>query len=621
MLLGVLRTLLLVSWSAVALATTDTNLLQPLDLSSPRATLDTFLEMSDTQQRLLAGEHWESPSRTTAQRVKALNTEIESMLDLSEIPPAARFDLGRDAIQFLYDVLSRIELPPPSEIPGAVYRRGDGEVSESAPMPDRWTIPQTEITLVRVVEGPRADQYIFSSSTVARAREFFERVRDLPYRRDVPLPNYAEMRSYLSMSGWIIPAQTIQAFPDWLKRVVSGQAVWKWLALSLLVSVAAFLILVIHRLSRRGLTGAHSAAKLRRLATPLAMLLIPAALEAASDQLTLTGSVTAGVQLGASVVICFALAWLIWTGSMMVAEMVIHSPGMSERSLNAHLLRLLARTVGVLGVITIVVYVGNELGVPLYGIVAGLGVGGLAVALAVRPTLENIISGLILFTDKPVRIGDFCRFGSHVGTIEEVGLRSTRIRLRDDTLVSVPNADFVQRELHNYDKRRAHLYETTLGLRYETTPEQLRYVLARLREMLIGHPKVSPDKLHVRFLGFGAYSLDISVFAFIRTRDRLTYRAIREDINLRIIDTIKEAGTGFAFPSQTTYLGRDTGLDAGRGREAETRVAEWRSEGQLPFPEFDESEREAREDILDYHPKDHPITKPGVAENAMQAQP
>jgi MscS family membrane protein len=428
----------------------------------------------------------------------------------------------------------------------------------------------------------------------------------------MPLPNYAEMRSYLSMSGWIISPRTIEGFPGWLKRIVYGQAVWKWLALSLLLAITAALIIVIHWLSRRGLSGDSSAAKLRRLVTPLALLSIPAVLDTANHQLTLTGAVTGSVQLMAALITYLALAWLIWTGSMTFAEMVIASPRISERSLNAHLLRLIARTVGVLGAITIVVYVSNELGVPLYGIVAGLGVGGLAVALAVRPTLENVISGLILFADKPVRIGDFCRFGDEMGTIEGIGLRSTRIRRTDDTLVSVPNADFVQKELHNYARRRARLYETTLGLRYETTPEQLRYVLAKLREMLNGHPKVSPDKLHVRFAGFGAYSLDITLFAFIRTRDRLTYRAITEDINFRIIDIVNEAGTGFAFPSQTIYLGRDTGLDSERGREAEMRVQGWRSQGRLPFPEFDESSREAQEDILDYPPEGSPDYKPAA---------
>jgi MscS family membrane protein len=613
--------LLLLFWSAVAMATKDMNPLQPLDLSSPRATLDSFLTRMDAFYGLLEEEYWDAPSPETAERVSRLNTDIERMLDLSDIPPAARFDQGRDAIQYLYDVLCRIKLPPPSEIPDAVINNDAAEGSGADLRPRSWTIPHTEITLVQVTDGHQAGQYVFSSSTVARAQEFYDKTRGLPYRRDMPLPNYAEMRSYLSMSGWIISARTIEGLPGWLKRSAYGQAVWKWLALLVLLTITTVLIIMIHRLSRRRLSGDSSAARLRRLVTPLALLLVPAVLDMSNKQLTLTGQVTTSVELMAALITFFALAWLIWTGSMILAEMVIASPRISERSLNAHLLRLIARTAGVLGVIAIVIYVSNELGVPLYGIVAGLGVGGLAVALAVRPTLENIISGLILFTDKPVQIGDFCSFGNEMGTIEEIGLRSTRIRRRDDTLVSVPNADFVQRELHNYARRRTRLYETTLGLRYETTPEQLRYVLVRLREMLNRHPKVSPEKLHVRFHGFGAYSLDIALFAYIRTRDRLTYRAIREDINLRIIDIINEAGTGFAFPSQTTYLGRDTGLDSERGREAEMQVQEWRSAGQLPFPEFDKSVREAQKDVLDYPPKGSPDYKSAADSPGTAAKP
>ena len=226
------------------------------------------------------------------------------------------------------------------------------------------------------------------------------------------------------------------------------------------------------------------------------------------------------------------------------------------------------------------------MGAPLYSLVAGLGVGGIVLALAVRPTVENFIGGLVLFSDKPVRIGDYCRFGDEYGTVEDIGMRSTRIRKRDDTVVTVPNAEFSQLQLTNYDRRRRRLYDTVLGLRYETTPEQLRYVIAQLREMLIGHPKVSPDQLHVRFAGFGAYSLDIKLFAYIRMRSWLSYLAIVEDINLRIMDIVADAGTGFAFPSQTTYLCRDAGLDTKRGQQAESQVDAWRSQGQLPFPEF-----------------------------------
>ena len=144
--------------------------------------------------------------------------------------------------------------------------------------------------------------------------------------------------------------------------------------------------------------------------------------------------------------------------------------------------------------------------------IAGLGLGGLAVALAARPTLENVIAGLTLFADKPIQIGDFCRFGDELGTVEEIGLRSTRIRRRDDKLVSIPNAEFSRMQIQNYARIRERLYRTMLAFRYETTPEQLRYLLASLRKMLIAHPKVSRNRLHVRFHGFGDYSLDVELF-------------------------------------------------------------------------------------------------------------
>ena len=602
--------MLLALWSPTAALANDKHMLEPQDLSSPKATLNTFLTTGDVFYRLLRDEYWHAPSRAVVDRMGGFDVELERMLDLSGIPPAARFELGRDGIHYLYEVLSRIELPAEADIPDEAAYANAGDDQEGAHKRVSWTIPHTEISLVRVAEGPRAGEFLFSSQTVARAKEFYEKTRTLPYLRDVPLKNYAEMRPYLSMSSWIIPSHSIEGFPGWLKRSVYKQAVWKWIALLILITMTPAVIFVIHRLSRRGLSGHSAVAYLRRLVTPLALLLAPLVLNLANRQLTLTGWVSGGVTLVAEAVTYFALAWIIWTVMMAVSEAIISSPRIPDQSLNAHLLRLAARTVGILGVIGIIIYLSQQLGIPQYGLVTGLGVGGLAVALAVRPTLENVIGGLILFLDKPVRVGDFCRFGEEAGTVEEIGLRSTRLRKLDDTLVSVPNADFSQLRLTNYRRRRRRLYKTTLGLRYETSAEQLRYVMAKLREMLIGHPKVSPDKLHVRFDGFGAYSLDVAVFAYIRTTDWLLYLAIREDINLRLMDIVKEAGTGFAFPSQTAYLGRDSGLDAERGRETEAQVQEWRSKGQLPFPEFDEGTRGEKEDVLDYPPEGSPDFKP-----------
>jgi MscS family membrane protein len=212
--------------------------------------------------------------------------------------------------------------------------------------------------------------------------------------------------------------------------------------------------------------------------------------------------------------------------------------------------------------VLLVIYAAGFFGIPLTPVIASLGVGGLAIALAVRPTLENAIGGLTLFADKPVRIGDFCRFGSEDATVEEIGLRSTKLRKIDDTVVSVPNADFSQRELTNYTRRRRRLYQTTIGLRYETTADQLRSVMSRLDDMLRDHPKALHDKLHVRFDGFGASSLDVAIFVYLSATDWLEYLEIREDINFRIMSIVEDAGTGFAFPSQTSYLAFDPSLGA-----------------------------------------------------------
>ena len=603
--LGIL-VILLVLWSPLTGAAQTTHPLEPQDLSSPRATLNNFLTTGDAFVYELGEDYWDAPSRAAADRALELVAKQERTLDLSGIPPAARTQMSHDGIAYLYEVLSRIELPPEAEIPdvAAYADAGDDE-------PVSWTIPHTEITLVRVAEGPRAGAFLFSSSTVARANEFYEKTRTLPYRREVTLKNYAEKRHYLSITGWMISSRTIEGFPDWLKRSLYGQAVWKWIALTMLIAMTAVVVVVIHRLARRGLSGHSAGAHLRRLATPVALwLLARLVLNLANRQLTLTGWVSGGLTLADEAVTYFSLAWITWTGSMAVAEAVIASPKIPDQSLNAHLLRLAARTVGIVAVIAIIFYVSNRLGVPLYGLVAGLGVGGIAVALAAQPTLENFIGSLNLFADRPVGVGEFCRYGedptSHAGTVESIGLRSTRIRGVDDTVTTIPNAEFSKVHIVNYAMRRRMLLLTVLGLRYETTEDQLRFVLARLREMLLAHPRVVDDEPIVRFVGFGDSVLNVEIRVHIGTANGAEFSAIREDIYLRVMNIVKDAGTGFAFPSRTVYHTRDDGLDAERQQDAEAQVRAWCSAQELPFPNFTADYREKTRNTLDYPPEGSP---------------
>jgi MscS family membrane protein len=187
--------------------------------------------------------------------------------------------------------------------------------------------------------------------------------------------------------------------------------------------------------------------------------------------------------------------------------------------------------------------------------------------------------------------------------VEEVGLRSTRIRTLDRTVVSIPNGHFASLDLENFTLRDRIWLHPTIGLRYETTPDQLRHVLVQIRQMLYAHPRVDPRPARIRFVNFGAYSLDLEIFAYVQTSDFDEFLAIREDIYLRIMDIVAESGTGFAFPSQTTYLARDQGLDDAKRTAAEAQVEAWRQEGALNLPDFPPETVATLDGTIDYPPR------------------
>ncbi|MFQ5416433.1 MAG: mechanosensitive ion channel family protein [Myxococcota bacterium] len=228
----------------------------------------------------------------------------------------------------------------------------------------------------------------------------------------------------------------------------------------------------------------------------------------------------------------------------------------------------------------------DSFGFDITALIAGLGVGGLAVALAAQKTIENLFGGITLIADRPVQVGDFCRFGDSVGTVEEIGMRSTRVRTLERTIITIPNSEFSSLQLENFGKRDMMKYSPRLGLLYATTPDQLRYVLVEIRKMLYSHPKVVPDPARVRFVNFGDSSLDIDIFAYVRATDFSEYLGIAEDLHLRLMDIVAESGTGFAFPSTTTYLARDEGTSPERTQHAEAEVQKWKESNELFLPGF-----------------------------------
>jgi len=247
--------------------------------------------------------------------------------------------------------------------------------------------------------------------------------------------------------------------------------------------------------------------------------------------------------------------------------------------------------------------IAQNYGFNVTALLAGAGVAGLAVAFAAQKTIENLFGGVSVILDQPVRVGDFCKVGAFQGTVEDIGLRSTRLRTVDRTVVAVPNAQFSTEFLENFGARdRIRLYQV-LNLRTETTPDQLRWLLVEIRKLILSHAMIHSEQSRVRLIGFGPSSLDVEVFCFVKTTDFPTFAAVREDVLLRLIDVVHASGSGFAFPSQTLYLGRDGGVDATRTRAAEAQVEAWRKQGELPFPDFAEREIRALEGTLPYPPE------------------
>lgn len=248
----------------------------------------------------------------------------------------------------------------------------------------------------------------------------------------------------------------------------------------------------------------------------------------------------------------------------------------------------------------------NSFGFNVTAVLAGLGVGGIAIALAAQRTFENLIGGITLFADQPVAVGDFCRFGDSVGTVEAIGLRSTRVRTLDRTLITVPNGEFASMHLENFAKRDKIRFNPRLGVRYETTPDQMRYILVEIRKLLYSHPKVEPDPCRIRFTGFGAFSLDLDIVTYIAETDYAKYLEVVEDLNLRIMDIVEAAGSGFAFPSQTLYVEQGDGIDMERGREAIEQVRKQREDGSLFLPSFPPEEIARLRGTIPYPPEGSP---------------
>jgi MscS family membrane protein len=532
--------------------------LDPPDRSSPRATLATFRDSFDRAWRLYAAG---SPS------FAGPFDAARRCLDDSQIPAGVHEVVFSEATLLLKEVLDRIPLPDDADVPGAEEVRSAGLV--------RWTIPHTEITLARISGGDRDGEFLFTAATVARAREFFEKVRRLPYQPGREGAHYDELR----FGGFSPAASRLAArLPAPARREIAGALAWQWgvvVVTLLLALVGAALSFHLSRRIGRWEGSARGARQLSPLLFPLALAALALGARLVVWRfLRLAGPPYLALRLTLTVVAHLAAAWLLAVVLTRVGEVVLRVFRTPEQPLNAQLVGVTFRVLTILAVTGYLFVAAQSLGLPVPALVAGLGVGGLAVALATQGTLENLIGGLILHADRPVRVGDVFQLGDRIGIVEEIGLRSTRIRTIERSILAIPNADLVKREIENLTLRDSTPMRARLRLRLETTPDQLRYLLATLVRMVREHPRLVRDKGGARLVGFGESSVDVDVRVFAATTDWMEFLEIREDVLLRVMRLVEEAGTRLAVPARLQLAAEDKGLDRERTRAAEARARE-----------------------------------------------
>jgi MscS family membrane protein len=241
----------------------------------------------------------------------------------------------------------------------------------------------------------------------------------------------------------------------------------------------------------------------------------------------------------------------------------------SERSI----IPMVRRFIEVVIFITIALLVLRGLGVNVTAALAGVGIGTLAIGLGAQKTFENVFGGVSILFDKVIRIGDVCKINNQSGTVEDIGLRSTRLRTPERTILSIPNGIMATSTIENLRFRDKYLCQQIVRLRYDLSPGHLRYVLDQMREILSKNQKVEETSARVRFIRFSDYALEVEIYCYILEPDFATYLATQESLFLELMDSLEQSGAVVALPSQTTLVTKDSWVDAEKAKSIQATLA------------------------------------------------
>ncbi len=540
-------------------------LLHPANTTSPRDTIVSFLKLTQRFYDLISSEDYNRDDRV---EVETLFEHFDEFFEMKNVPPSLRMEMGAASAVYLREIIDRVGLPPLKDIPGELEMHRaikDG-------YPARWQIPETPFEIVLMKEGPNEGHYVFSDKTLQSIKPLFNRVRQVPYRSDDAVNFYYY---YFLTPNPVIPRGWVDSLPEWMLVDIYEQTVWQWLSMFLVYIIAGLSVYLLRKLLWR-LTRDMSG-----MGRHFVFLLLPAytilvcfvSNDLIDDKIFITGTVyevsiniISIVALIASVIFAFMLGAL-------AADMVSKSERFRFRAFDAQLARIGIRILSIIACMIILIEGLHFIGFSLATVIAGAGVTGLAVALAAQSTLRNIFGSLMILLDKPFRIGQRVKIGGADGTVEEIGLRSTKIRLLNGHVTSIPNDKVADAEIENIGMRPYIRRVSNITITYDTPQEKIPLAVEIIREVLAvpeghiasegeAHPNACinrPDfPPRVFFNEFNAASLNILMIYWHHPPDYWRFLEFSQRVNEEIMRRFSKAGIEFAFPTQTIHLAGET---------------------------------------------------------------
>jgi len=450
-------------------------------------------------------------------------------LDLRNLPRNIREKPGEDLARELKIILDRglwIDLSLLSNHPDG--HQNDGLPSYRDLLGQIETDKKTyTLLLQRVPRGDGVHIWKVSNATVAKIPEMYE------------LASFGPFGDFLS--GLI---------PD---LEVFGAYLWQWVGVVILMAFVYLILLPLTWLAVFFINRKEKRPQVTRFVKgPLRFMLWVLILGLMKELLSPT--VTMQKIMQASTLFIIASAWVIVRLFDFYIEYQVQRFQEKDKEGAIVLLRPLKKIVRIIIILTAVLIWLDNIGFRVTTLMAGLGVGGIAIALAAQAIFADIIGTVILLISQPVRVGDVCKFGNSFGIIEEIGVRATRVRTLDNTIISVPNGEFSKLHLENYTLRERVWFHPKIKLPYETSKEQIEEIVTNIKKILQEHPEVLDEPIQVYFTEIGDYSHNIDVFSYVGTGDYGKYKKIAEELNLAIMVIVEKAGARLALPSRKMYI-------------------------------------------------------------------